>query len=139
MLVLTSIYSCSKAQTEKIKTDPVKPPVVEVKDEMMIGIYVSPGIGYITDHHFKNIKDANVDLIQDISLSYSQANKLSMLNMAAAHQLKMFVADQRVNGTDAELAAMVNAYKNHPATAGYYIKDEPLVPDLPDAAARYKS
>ncbi|MNJ95528.1 hypothetical protein D3C87_132400 [compost metagenome] len=138
MLILTSIYSCSKAQTEKIKTEPVKPPVVEVKDEMMIGIYVSPGIGYITDHHFKNIRDANVDLIQDISLSYSQANKLSMLNMAAAHQLKMFVGDQRVNGTDAEMAAMVNAYKNHPATAGYYIKDEPLVPDLPDAAARYK-
>lgn len=138
MLVLTGIYSCSKAQTEQKKPNPVKPPVVEVKDEMMIGIYVSPGIGYITDHHFKNIRDANVDLIQDISLSYSAANKLTMLNMAAANQLKMFVADQRVDGTDAEMAAMVNTYKNHPATAGYYIKDEPRVPDLPDAASRYR-
>ncbi|WP_316817538.1 hypothetical protein [Pedobacter nyackensis] len=139
MLVLTGIYSCSKAQTEKKATpDPVKPPVTEIKEDMMIGIYVSPGIGYITDHHFKNIREANVDLIQDISLSYSQANKLAMLNMAAANQLKMFVADQRVDGTDAEMAAMVNAYKNHTATAGYYIKDEPRVPDLQDAANRYK-
>lgn len=138
MLAITGIYSCSKAQTENIKTDLVKPPVVEIKEEMMIGIYVSPGIGYMTDHHFKNIRDANVDLIQDISLTYSQANKLLMLNMAAAHQLKMFVADQRVDGTDAEMTAMVNAYKNHPATAGYYIKDEPRVPDLADAATRYK-
>lgn len=138
MLILTAIYSCSKAQTEKIKPEPVKPPVVEIKDDMMIGIYVSPGIGYITDQHFRNIKEANVDLIQDISLNYSQANKLAMLNMAAAHQLKMFVADQRVDGTDAEMAAMVNAYKNHSATAGYYIKDEPRVPDLQDAANRYK-
>ncbi|MDR6785226.1 hypothetical protein ABIE26_003925 [Pedobacter africanus] len=138
MLVLTGVCSCSKAQTEKIKPDPVKPPVAEVKDDMMIGIYVSPGIGYITDHHFKNIREANVDLIQDISLSYSQTNKLAMLDMAAANQLKMFVADQRVDGTDADMAAMVNAYKNHPATAGYYIKDEPRVPDLADAAMRYK-
>lgn len=138
MLVLSCIYSCSKAQAEKTTIEPVKPPVVEIKDEMMIGIYVSPGIGYITDFHFKNIKDANVDLIQDISLSYSQNDKLAMLNMAAAHQLKMFVADRRVDGTDAEMAAMVNAYKSHPATAGYYIKDEPREPDLQDAATRYK-
>lgn len=138
MIILTGIYSCSKAQTETKIPDPVKPPVVDIKEEMMIGIYVSPGIGYLTDFHFKNIRDANIDLIQDISLGYSQNDKLLMLNLAAAHQLKMFVADQRVDGTDADLTAMVNAYKNHPATAGYYIKDEPRVPDLQDAATRYK-
>ena len=139
ILVFTGIYSCSKAQTEnKVKPDLVKLPATEIKDDMMIGIYVSPGVGYITDYHFKNIREANVDLIQDIFLHYSQADKIAMLNMAAANQLKMFVADKRVDGTDADMAAMVNAYKNHTAIAGYYIKDEPRVPDLQDAATRYK-
>lgn len=138
MLILAGIAGCSKAQPKKEEQPGVKPPVTTFKEEMMIGIYVSPGISYTTDQHYKDIREANIDLIQDISLHYSQNDKLTMLGMAAKHDLKMFVADQRVNGSDADLAAMVNAYKSHPAVAGYYIKDEPVVKELPDAAERYK-
>ncbi|MEC5145122.1 hypothetical protein [Chitinophaga sp. 212800010-3] len=102
-----------------------------------VAIYIAPNFSMTTDVQYQMIRDANVDLIIDISDQATPTDKLTMLNMASNHGLKMIVADQRVNGTDADITAMVNTYMNHPATAGYYIKDEPTVSQLQDAATRY--
>ena len=114
-------------------------PVTKLSDTtMMIGIYVAPPFEYSSTTNYQLIKEAHVDFIQDISGKEQVGNKLAMLNRANSVGLKMVVADDRINGTDAQIANVVNTYKDHPAVIGYYIKDEPTVAQLNDAAARYK-
>jgi len=106
-------------------------------EEMMIGVYIAPPFDFTSRVHYQWMKDANVDFIQDISGQHTLANKLAMLNMADSVGLKMIVADDRINGSDAQITAMLNTYNSHPAVMGYFIKDEPTVAQLSDAATRY--
>ncbi|MBN9383780.1 MAG: hypothetical protein J0H74_23690 [Chitinophagaceae bacterium] len=129
--------SCGKKASAQRNTQP--PPVKRLSDtSMMIGIYVAPPFAYTSVANYQQIKDANVDFIQDISGQESAGNKLTMLNMANSVGLKIIVADNRMDGTDAQIVSMVDTYKTHPAVIGYYIKDEPTVSQLNDAAIRYK-
>lgn len=108
------------------------------ESNIAIGIYIAPPFEFTNNVQYGAIAEANVDLIQDISGWIAPSDKLTMLDMADSHGLKMVVADNRVNGTNADISAMVNSYVNHPALAGYYVKDEPTVAQLQDAANRYQ-
>jgi hypothetical protein len=137
-LMAAGMTNCSK-DTKQQEVPADKDSVINTNGPgMSIGIYVAPGLSQTTDQHYRTIMEANVDLIQDISLHLSPSDKVSMLKMAARYGLKMFVADERVNGTDKEMADMVGTYLALDATAGYYIRDEPVVADLPRVAAQYK-
>lgn len=108
-----------------------------LSNDMRIGIYMAPPFSFTSLGNYQWIKDANVDFIQDISIQHMGASKLAMLDMAQNVGLKMIVADNRINGSDAQITAMMNDYNTHPAVLGYFIKDEPTPSQLADAATRY--
>ncbi|MBO9592502.1 MAG: hypothetical protein J7599_06285 [Niabella sp.] len=136
-----SLLGCSRmeylVQPERAATQPLQALLTSAAEEMMIGIYIAPPFDFTEPVHYQRIKDANVDFIQDISGQHTPANKLAMLDMADSAGLKMIVADDRINGSDAQITAMLDTYNNHPAVIGYFIKDEPTAAQLNDAATRY--
>jgi len=110
------------------------------KNEFLIGIFWGPVWEHTNDQQYEVIKDANVDYIQNVLSSdlATEERNLKMLDLARKHGLKIYVADPRVNGSEADIKAMVNTYKNLPASAGYYIVDEPDVKGMDWAADTYK-
>jgi hypothetical protein len=99
-------------------------------DEFLIGVFYGPLAHLTTAAQFRDIKAANVDYIQYIGDADRpgeegiKRNK-EILDLSYKAGLYYYPSDRRVKGTDVELAAMVNTYKDHPATAGYIIQDEP--------------
>ncbi|HEX7755696.1 MAG TPA: hypothetical protein VF421_10145 [Niabella sp.] len=138
-----SFAGCSKVELSQLGARPVtleKSPAslsLISTDQLPIGVYIAPPFEYTKRTYYQMMKDANVDFIQEIAGWIQPADKLTMLNLADSVGLKMIVDDDRVNGTDAQITDMVNTYKNHPAVMGYFIKDEPTVSQLNDAATRY--
>ncbi|TDQ80165.1 hypothetical protein [Sphingobacterium yanglingense] len=141
-LLCISAFICNVSCNAKDKiTEPEstkKTPVVTDNDPFLIGIYVAPPKEFTTDVHYKAIADANINLIQDISAHYTVADKRTMLTMAAKHNIKMIVADNRMNLAEKDIQALIADYRDFESTIGYYIKDEPVVNELQDAAFRYK-
>lgn len=141
-IVLAVITGCHKLETKLLMAGKEVPHagamLTGAGNDMPIGIYVAPPFNYTLDVQYQNIRDANIDIIQDIAGWIAPVDKLTMLDMAQSHGLKMVVADDRINGTNADITALVNDYVNHPALAGYYVKDEPVVSQLQDAANRYQ-
>lgn len=113
-----------------------------------IGIFYGPMAAFANDEQFRWIKEANVDFIQfigDTVFNFNQdaakaaQRNLLILDLAARHGLRYFVRDPRVRGSEADIAAMVNTYKDHPGIAGYFIVDEPGKDDLDWPAHAYKT
>jgi sugar lactone lactonase YvrE len=141
-IVLVIISGCHKLETKLMvagkEATHQEMLLTGTGNDMPIGIYIAPPFNFTSDQQYQYIRDANVDFIQDISGWIAPVDKLTMLDMAYSHGLKMVVADDRINGTNADITALVSSYVNHPATAGYYVKDEPTVAQLQDAANRYQ-
>ncbi|MCF3108727.1 hypothetical protein LL912_08050 [Niabella sp. CC-SYL272] len=123
-----------------------------VKDSLprpfSIGIFYGPMPEMANDEQFRWIKEANVDFIQFIGDSLFDFNKDAaiaerrnrhILDLSARHGLRYFVRDPRVKGGEADIAAMVNAYKMHPGLGGYFIVDEPGKDNLDWPANAYKA
>ncbi|MBO9593984.1 MAG: hypothetical protein J7599_13835 [Niabella sp.] len=113
-----------------------------------IGIFYGPMPEMTNDEQFRWIKEANVDFIQFIGDSLFNVGKdaavaerrnLHILDLAARHGLRYFVRDPRVQGSEADIAAMVQAYKKHPGLGGYFIVDEPGKDGLDWPANAYKT
>lgn len=113
----------------------------EIGDEFQIGIFWPPVWEHTNLKQYKIIEDANVTYIQNVlgSLLDSEERNLEMLRLAGKCNLRMFVADPRVNGTKADIEAMISIYRKFPATSGYYIIDEPNLKGIEDAARKYKT
>lgn len=137
-LATSANTSCTRAVVQKEPAPPVEKPKADTADTFLIGIYVAPGQEYTLDRHYEAIRDAHINLIQDIAMQDAAQQKAAMLVMAARYGIRVVVADARVNGSDAAIQEMVAQYKNYEATLGYYIKDEPKVRELADAALRYQ-
>lgn len=141
-IVFAVITGCHKLETKLLMAGKEMPHagalLTGAGNDMPIGIYVAPPFNYTLDVQYQYIRDANIDIIQDIAGWIAPVDKLTMLDMAANHGLKMVVADDRINGTNADITALVNDYVNHPALAGYYVRDEPVVSQLQDVANRYQ-
>lgn len=94
---------------------------------MSIGIFWPPYWRFTNDEHYKILSESYVDCIQNVSgtdLNTKERN-FRMLDLAQKYGMKAYVADSRVTGSEAEIEAMVETYRHHPATGGYYIRDEP--------------
>ncbi|WP_300603947.1 hypothetical protein [Niabella sp.] len=113
-----------------------------------IGIFYGPMPEMTNDEQFRWIKEANVDFIQFIGDSLFNVGKdaavaerrnLRILDLAARYGLHYFVRDPRVRGSEADIAAMVRVYKQHPGLGGYFIVDEPGKEDLAWPANAYKT
>ena len=114
-----------------------------VTDTFFIGIYYGPTLAYTNEKQYQIIKEANVDIIQNnvdpFSGLYSTKSNLRMLSLAQKAGLKILVCDPRVLGSDKEIKEMVAEYKDHPALAGYDVKDEPYAKEFDKCAAIYKT
>lgn len=110
------------------------------KEEFLIGIFWGPVWEYTNDLQYQTIKNANVDYIQSVVGSDLDAKEknFKMLDLAHKHGLKIYVADKRIKGSDHDIKAMIDTYKSHPATGGYYVQDEPNEQGLTWAANTYK-
>lgn len=111
-----------------------------LKDTFLIGIFWPPVWNHTNEEQYQRMEDAHIDIIQNVSSTdlYTEEKNKKMLMLAQQHKLKILVADPRVHGTDREIAEMVKAYRNNPATAGYYIMDEPDTAKLQWCAETYR-
>lgn len=96
-------------------------------DKFLIGIFWPPVWAFTNDEQYKRIKEAHINIIQNVSSTdlYTVEKNRKMLDLAHKYGLQVIVADERVHGSTSEIKAMVNDFISHPATAGYYIMDEP--------------
>ncbi len=110
-----------------------------------IGVFYGPTPELTTIKQFRWIKQAHVDFIQFVEDAKrqhavaSQKRNLQILDLAARAGLTYYVGDPRVHDGDEGIEAMVRAYKDHPATAGYYIVDEPGPEGLDWPAKAYRA
>ncbi len=97
------------------------------KEEFKIGIFWPPVWKHTNDEQYKTLSESGVDIIQNVSSTdlNSREKNLKMLELAQKYNMKVIVSEPRVQGNDDSIKAMVDTYRNHPATAGYYIRDEP--------------
>lgn len=108
------------------------------RKKFQIGIFYGPTPELTNDEQYRWIKAANIDFIQYIVADGSEKQNLQILDLAYKYGLTYFVSDLRVKGSDNDIKEMVSAYKNHPATAGYYIQDEPGVGALDWPSETYR-
>jgi hypothetical protein len=96
-------------------------------DEFLISIYFPPPANFVNDQQYHNIKEAGVDIIFNIGpgVKADKDANTKTLDLAQKHGLCVYVHDARLQGSDADLKAMVSDYQKHPALAGYYVTDEP--------------
>ncbi|MCD9022439.1 carbohydrate binding domain-containing protein [Cohnella silvisoli] len=121
-------------------------PVKAAGEEFQIGIFFMPLWSATNDTQYDYIRDANINFIQSVpgaGLPSTVAHMNTVLGLANARGIKVQVSDTRseslmTTSTDADIDAIVNTYKNNPATAGYYIKDEPILSEFPRAAHVYQ-
>ncbi len=63
-------------------------------------------------------------------MHYSPAGNARALDLAAQTGVKLFVGDRRFAQPGDELKQAAQAYRDHPALAGYLLRDEPSVKDF---------
>ena len=68
-------------------------------------------------------------------MHYSPAGNARAMELAAQTGVKLFVGDGRFGQPGEELKRAVQSYRNHPALAGYLLRDEPSVGDFAALAA----
>ncbi|MFC5402518.1 hypothetical protein [Cohnella soli] len=115
-------------------------------EEFQLGVFYMPTQGATNATQYDYMKDASINFIQSFYPNDYQMSTIAqmntVLNLAAARGMKVQVSDTRsenlmTTATDADIDAIANTYKNHPATGGYYIKDEPGDSSFPRAAYVY--
>lgn len=120
-------------------------PAVAFAVDFQIGIFWPPRSAYTNATQYDYIRDANINWIQNV---YGTTNDLdtvvenqAILDLCSTRGIKLQAADSRFGNlntaTDAEIDAMAADYKNHPATGGYYVKDEPSAADFSGFAHAY--
>ncbi|TJZ60030.1 hypothetical protein FAZ15_14185 [Sphingobacterium olei] len=122
--------------SEKIASLGGRSSAADITDNFQIGVFWPPTYADVNDTTFSHLAQGNVDILQYV-ITYSEAENLFILDKSADHGLRSIIFDARAYGTDADIAAMVAAYETHPGLAGYYIKDEPNMPQLDWAATIY--
>lgn len=129
-------------------------PAKAAGEEFVMGIFYVPTWPYTNATQYDYIKDAHINVLQTFYPNTNQPSTISQMNavldLAADRGMKVQVSDTRseyLMGTrtgqplpaasDTDIDAIANSYKNHPATAGYYIQDEPHEFEFPRAAHVY--
>ena len=102
--------------------------------EFVILAYPGPPLGEVNDARYREIAEAGIDVIVPGNGTFTPPQNLRAMNLAHAAGLRVIPMDQRLftfapkevpTVDDEMLAAVVADYRDHPAFAGYTIKDEP--------------
>ncbi|MBP1992456.1 fibronectin type III domain-containing protein [Paenibacillus eucommiae] len=116
-------------------------------DEFQIGAFFMPTWPYTNAAQYDYLKDAHVNLIQSFYPNDTQFKTIehmkTALDLAEARGITIQVSDERSgflmnSATNQDIDAIASTYKDHPATSGYYIIDEPGMAALSRAAYVYK-
>lgn len=102
--------------------------------EFVILAYPGPPLGEVNAARYHEIAEAGIDVIVPGNGTFTPVQNLRAMNLAHAAGLRVIPLDQRLftfapkgvpTVDDEMLAAVVADYRDHPAFAGYTIKDEP--------------
>ncbi|MFC5407594.1 hypothetical protein [Cohnella soli] len=110
-----------------------------VNNDFKIGVYWPPVEALTNATQYDYLQEANINWIINTASTglLSEAINQTMLDLAKDRDMKVIVSDSRFNdiflntATDAQIDAMADTYKNHPALGGYYIMDEPHANQIP--------
>ena len=117
---------------------------VELLDEFVIAAYSGPPPGEVNLQRYREIAEAGIDVVIPGNGIMSGEQNLEVMDLAALTGIRVLPVDTRVMPfaltagiriDTAVIRGMVNDYKDHPAFAGYVIRDEPsasLFPSLED-------
>ncbi|MCQ6559927.1 discoidin domain-containing protein [Paenibacillus mendelii] len=141
-VTLTATITQGEASMTKEFAVTVKPHKLREaeEEELLIGIFWPPTWEYTNLEQYQWMKDAHIDVVQNVLGSGldTETRNMTMLDYAEQVGLKVNVADPRIRGTDAQIKEVVDTYKDYWATGGYYIRDEPGIGELDREAHIYQ-
>jgi hypothetical protein len=109
-------------------------PVGGITSEFIIGAFPGPPDGHINLARFREIANAEIDVIVPFWRTMDGVHNPDMLDLAQAAGLRVLAMDRRIGPitltVDAEydpavVESIVADYKAHPALFGYGVRDEP--------------
>lgn len=126
------IGGCVTAGSNRSKTSPQ--PKARLWHEFVIVAYSGPPLAEVNAARYREIAAAGIDILVPGNGTFTGEQNLRAMELAQAAGLRVIPMDRRMflfgpeserSVDDATLAAVVADYQNHPAFAGYTIKDEP--------------
>ena len=137
------IFGCSPIQKNKV----MNKKKIELVDEFVIVAFGGPTLEHTNLKRFKEIADANIDIIVPGNQSDDGPTNLKALDLAEKAGIRMLTWDKRVCPMAVDknspidhkiIKSMTDDYKNCPAFAGYVIRDEPDATIFPRLAEMRK-
>jgi hypothetical protein len=107
---------------------------IEILNEFVITAYSGPPLGEVNIERYREIADAGIDVLVPGNGTMNGEQNLKSLDLARQVGIKIIPVDIRsmpfaqtadIAIDTAMIEEMVNDYKDHPAFAGYVVRDEP--------------
>ncbi|MCM3747029.1 discoidin domain-containing protein [Paenibacillus pasadenensis] len=147
-LTVTLTATVKKGTASKTKDFPVtlKPyPNVapEAPNTFKVAVFWPPTKDYVNAQQYDYLQEANVNFIEVVETGDLTSVEVNdrMLDLAGERGMKVSVTNTEdlSSVSDHEVEEFVNHFKPHPATGGYFIRDEPVAfKDFHDSARLYK-
>ena len=112
-----------------------RPAAVSTPSPFLLTFWCAPPLAQLDDDRAAQIASAGFNVIgAPCEGGLDRGDTLRALDVAARHGLRMWVADHRLGaagaGVEERVASAVADYAGHPALAGYFLQDEPVVADF---------
>lgn len=147
-LTVTLTATVTKGNVSKTKAFPVtvKPyPNVapEPPDTFKVAVFWPPTKDYVNAEQYDYLKEANVNYVEVVETGDLTSVEINdrMLDLAGERGIKVSVTNTEdlSSVSDKEIEDFVNHYKPHPATGGYFVRDEPVaLKDFQDSERIFK-
>lgn len=100
------------------------------REEMTVSVFAPPLGDLFTDAQYKQLADADVDLVLNTYNVYTTEDNLALLEMTEKHGMNAIVADMRLRTntttlTKEQIEAVYADYKGISNLEGFYLYDEP--------------
>ena len=127
------VSGCNSVKTTTT-TNIMKKTNIELIDEFVVVAFGGPTLEFTNLERFLEIADANIDIIVPGNQSDDGPSNLKALDFAEKAGIRALTWDKRVCPMAVTtnvpinheiIQAMTDDYKNHPAFAGYVLRDEP--------------
>ncbi|OUS78761.1 hypothetical protein B1748_01410 [Paenibacillus sp. MY03] len=97
-------------------------------EQLLLGVYVPPQPGFINDEQYDLLQEAGINWIHG-GIGFTEQEMNEMLDLSDERDIRVSVGDLDYfgmgNTTDDKLSMLAKRYKDHPATGGYSVRDEP--------------
>ena len=142
LIFLIFVLGCNSAKIN-IPYNYMKKNNIELVDEFIVLAFGGPTLEHSNISRYKEIADANIDVLVPGNQTIDRPTNLKALDLAEKAGIRILTWDMRVCPMAvttsapidyAAIKAMTDDYKNHPAFAGYVIRDEPDVGIFPRLA-----